>query len=1293
MRLHRIRQQSHKRGANSVNLLHITDLKEGNIQVSWRIGNGIPRNYEKPIPFADPLNADDRKELRWYLEEYLNFPYGAERERAKKVEQRMAGWGEELFKRVFIKGDPGPDPRSFYQTAVQAGLEQCELCITSEDPAFLNIPWELMRDPTPGRGYLAPSLAGLYRQHVAQKIEDFPEMSPDQPFRILLVIARPYGKRDVALGTVSRPMLEALRPLRPRVQLDMLRPPTFDALVSRLNDQRGYYNLVHFDGHGVFATSSRGHSMQFAAMAEKGHLVFEREDGTPHVVNSQSLGEALATCKVPLFVLNACQSAEEGEADSFSSVASQLVAVGAKGVVAMSYSVYAETAAYFIERFYESLVNHNSLSEAVAAARQRLYTDPHRESVIGSLELRDWIVPALYQQEYRYVPIPEGAGTAAVEEKEEEVVLRKKAEEACPEGQFGFIGRDYDILEMERRLRDDNAPWVLLSGIGGTGKTELAFGFARWFAETGGCPGGVFMTSFKEKADFGQVVGSIVGYGTDFSSQLAEKQRQILIDHLRTNPCLLIWDNFEPVAGYPTGAEPLATDEERDELSSFLKALRGGKSRVIITTRKQDEGWLGIAYKLMELSGLTHRDAGQMAKVILSTVGREPEDFKDDPDYARLIRLLNGHPRSLEVVLPHLRRRSPTEIMGALQHYVDDLGEAMEDASLSYAFSQMSHRTRKHLPFIGLFASYVRADVLGVFVASGDERQKAYEGVMGETLDAQSWEAILEEAGRGGLLRPLGSKIYELHPTLPTFLRRELVSAVGEGGLVRLDWEFMKFYQAFASTSLDGVRNADRSAVVAVTIEEANLLRALRLAEMNEKWLIAGHIAQILGEFYEARGRMDEWDALRVRLLGSVGSEMSPDADRDRANLWMYLLGEEANRAMARNDLDAAEPYYHSILYYLISLDDPGIEPKSATVYHQLGNIVFERQDFDGAAVWYRKAMEIRERHGLERDTATDYHQLGIVAQEHQHFDAAEMWYKRALEIRERHGLERDAATDYHQLGRLAQDRHDFDQAQVWYKKALEIRERLGLERDASSDYHQLGNIAYLYQSFDLAEAWYRKALEICERMGWERDAAEAYDQLGAVAEGRQDLDGAEVWYRKALEIFERLGLERHTAIVCHQSGMVAQKRQDFDEAEVWYRKAMEIFGRLGLSRYSAGAYHQLGTIAEGRQDFDQAEVWYKKAMEILEQLGHPPLLVETLAQLGVLSRKQGQLRKAIVWSSRALSIATEYKMRVITQIMMDLARVMKAMGEEEFAAPWREAMPGQDSAIDVIRGLMERLN
>ncbi|MDP2727437.1 MAG: hypothetical protein Q8P59_07815, partial [Dehalococcoidia bacterium] len=387
---------------------------------------------------------------------------------------------------------------------------------------------------------------------------------------------------------------------------------------------------------------------------------------------------------------------------------------------------------------------------------------------------------------------------------------------------------------------------------------------------------GVFATSFKEKADFGQVIGSIAGYATDLSRLPEDEQQRRLIGSLRDNPCLLVWDNLEPVAGYPQGAEPLATDEERAKLCRFLKALRGGKSRVLITTRKPAEDWLGIAYKLVEVGGLTGRDAGQLAKAVLTTVGCRPEDFREDPDYARLVGLLKGHPRSLEVVLPHLRTKSPATIIEALQHRIDSLEEALEDASLGYAFSLMSPRTRRHLPFLGLFASYVHVGILGNFVAAGDQQQQVYEEILGEALAAGGWEAVLEEAGGNGLLRPLDSRLYEIPPTLSPYLRRQLAAAVGEEGLGRLDSEFVKFYAAWASHLFEGVRKAEENALTAVTVEEDNLLRALRLAETSEQWATAGAIAQTLGEFYEARGRTDEWKALCGRLLARVDGQMSP---------------------------------------------------------------------------------------------------------------------------------------------------------------------------------------------------------------------------------------------------------------------------------------------------------------------------------------------------------------------------------------------------------------------------------
>src|SRR4030067_1119934 len=97
-----------------MNCLRIIDLGSDSVELSWHWGGGAARRYG-PIPFLDPLTSDDRRELRWYLEDFLQFPYGAERWRAEQIQQRMESWGEALFSQIFVTGSPRADPRAFYQ--------------------------------------------------------------------------------------------------------------------------------------------------------------------------------------------------------------------------------------------------------------------------------------------------------------------------------------------------------------------------------------------------------------------------------------------------------------------------------------------------------------------------------------------------------------------------------------------------------------------------------------------------------------------------------------------------------------------------------------------------------------------------------------------------------------------------------------------------------------------------------------------------------------------------------------------------------------------------------------------------------------------------------------------------------------------------------------------------------------------------------------------------------------------------------------------------------------------------
>ena len=107
-----------------------------------------------------PLKSQELEELRWYLERYLAAPFGQYEARGQAVAGQLDAWGRALFAQVFGPAAPG---QNAYQ---RARKHSAELLIRSVSPAFLALPWELMRDPerpTP----LALDLVGISRSHAA----------------------------------------------------------------------------------------------------------------------------------------------------------------------------------------------------------------------------------------------------------------------------------------------------------------------------------------------------------------------------------------------------------------------------------------------------------------------------------------------------------------------------------------------------------------------------------------------------------------------------------------------------------------------------------------------------------------------------------------------------------------------------------------------------------------------------------------------------------------------------------------------------------------------------------------------------------------------------------------------------------------------------------------------------------------------------------------------------------------------------------------------------------------------
>jgi len=350
-------------------------------------------------------------------------------------------------------------------------------------------------------------------------------------------------------------------------------------------------------------------------------------------------------------------------------------------------------------------------------------------------------------------------------------------------------------------------------------------------------------------------------------------------------------------------------------LAQFLDELRGGASKVIITSRSPED-WLTPQQRfVLPLGGLDREERWEYCNAMLRDLGKSVN--RNDKDLVALMDLLGGHPLAMRAILPSLEKLSAAQVLAALRSNLSSLNQGGDEdqaklyATLAFVQQSLPEEVRPLLVLVGMHEGFVDADYV-------EAMAKQVDGVW----TRPRIDALMNALASAGLLRDIGQATYEMHPLLTSYLRSLDLKNVPQE--VRDQWA-----RAFA----------------AVMGTLANRLAPLELHEQRGRFHLHGQ---------SFRHALTE--AARLGMSAHIGA----------------LTQSLAVFALHSRDFEIASRLLTSLAEHAEHLGE--LDHQSST-YHQLGIVAQEKREFTAAEQWFRKSLAICEKLNDEHGAGLAYHQ------------------------------------------------------------------------------------------------------------------------------------------------------------------------------------------------------------------------------------------------------------------------------------------------------------------------------
>ena len=432
-----------------------------------------------------------------------------------------------------------------------------------------------------------------------------------------------------------------------------------------------------------------------------------------------------------------------------------------------------------------------------------------------------------------------------------------------------LIGRDSELMAMEKLFNDPQCRLLTLTGMGGIGKTHLAIEFAsRQCAVLKGCIFFVLLAPITRAESIVPEVADAIGF--QFSGPGDPKEQ--LIDYLQNQlqqPGLLILDNLEHLLQQSLGAEKPGAVQL---VSEFL--LRLPNLKILVTSRERLNlrgEWTyelhGLPFPPVEFSG--NVDDYSAVALFVRNAQRVSSEFnltsQDESAVIKICHLLDGIPLAIELAAAWVGVLSCQEIAQEIESNIDFLSSSMRD------IPERHRSIRASFDHSWKLLSVEEQDVLcKLSVFHGGFDRAAADQVAGAPLP------LIASLVSKSLVRRMEDGRYDLHEVIRQYAFSRLSS--GESSHATHD-RHCSYYLMFFADRENALKSPTQQEVLSeLSVELDNIRAAWAFSLKHGEYTRLGPALRSLGWFFESAGLLGEGIELFESLVVALKNQPQTEA-------------------------------------------------------------------------------------------------------------------------------------------------------------------------------------------------------------------------------------------------------------------------------------------------------------------------------------------------------------------------------------------------------------------------------